>query len=642
MKNFLLILLVTISISLSAQKHELGKVTIDELKEKSHPKDTSAVAAVLFKKGKTNFILDPDGRWYIYTEIDYKIKIYKKEGLKYADQKGKYYIGGITDEVVSYSNAATYNLVDGKVVKTKLKSDSEFKEVINEDWKEKKISLPAVKEGSIIEFTYSLRSPYITNLKDWYFQREIPINYVEYNVTIPKYFEYRTVITGYEEIELKNTPIPISRHGEMEHTYTKSNVPALIEEDYVNNIENYTSILKFELISVDYGIKENIALDWDGATKKIYEDEDFGPQLNKTNYYEEDLKPLLQGISDRDEKINIIFNYVKSRMTWNGHLGYYCKDGVKNAYNTKVGNAAEINLMLTSMLRHAYINANPVLVSTRDNGISIFPSRTSFDYVIAAVEIEDDLILLDATYKNCTPNILPKKALNWYGRIIRKEGSSNQVDLFPKIISKNYINGMVSISKEGKIEGKLRQQYTDYLAFSFREKNAKMEQTSYLEKLEKKYNNIEISDYAITNVDSLKNPIIETFSFKSNNSIEIIGKKMYFSPLFFFAENDNPFKKDKREYPIDFVYPTEEKYIFSITIPEDYTIESLPKSGALSMSNNIGGLKYIINVNDKQIQISVTTNINYSMVPAEYYEELKTFFSQLIIKENEKIILTKI
>jgi hypothetical protein len=37
------------------------------------------------------------------------------------------------------------------------------------------------------------------------------------------------------------------------------------------------------------------------------------------------------------------------------------------------------------MLRYG-LNANPVLVSTRSNGIAMFPNRTAFNYVIAAVE----------------------------------------------------------------------------------------------------------------------------------------------------------------------------------------------------------------------------------------------------------------
>jgi len=244
---------------------------------------------------------------------------------------------------------------------------------------------------------------------------------------------------------------------------------------------------------------ESFSHTWDDVVKTIYESEDFGNELKKNNYFEADLKAILQGLNTNEDKIAVIFQYVKSRMNWNEYKGYLCDAGVKKAYETKTGNTAEINLMLTAMLRYAGINANPVLVSTRDNGINIFPSRTGFNYVIAAVEIENDLILLDASSKNAQPNIMPFRTLNWFGRIIRKEGSSAEVDLMPKTNSKDVISLIATINKDGLVEGKIKEQYFDYNAFSFREKYSDVSKDNYLEKLEKKLNNIEIGDYEVFN-----------------------------------------------------------------------------------------------------------------------------------------------
>ena len=74
------------------------------------------------------------------------------------------------------------------------------------------------------------------------------------------------------------------------------------------------------------------------------------------------------------------FNFLKSKVKWNGFYGKYTDKGVRKAYKDRVGNVAEINLILTSMLRFAGLNANPVLVSSRGNGIPIFPTTNGFDY----------------------------------------------------------------------------------------------------------------------------------------------------------------------------------------------------------------------------------------------------------------------
>jgi hypothetical protein len=639
----ILIVVFFVMIRGNAQNLELGKVTIAELQEKVHSKDSSAVAAILFKKGKTKFNLDSEGRWGIVTRVDLKIKIYKKDGLKHANQEVSYYVSGGKSENVSFSNAYTYNLVDGKVEKTKLKSEGTFIKEINDNWKEKSITLPAVKEGSIIEFTYELRSPYITNFNDWYFQTDIPVNFVEYSTLIPKYFQYNTVIRGYQKVKRVSEPISVSDLGEIKHTYTIENVPAIKDENFVNNIKNYTSILKFELASVEYPNKpiENYSLDWNGVVKNIYEDDDFGGQLKKTGYFEDDLKILIAGLKTRDEKIEAIFNFVKSKVKWDDRYGYYTKNGVKNAYKNKTGNVAEINLMLTAMLRYAQIDANPVLISTRSNGVAIFPNRTAYNYVIAAVEVENDLILLDATEKYAAQNILPLRDLNWLGRLIRKEGTSAEVELSPKKQSKDFTMMAYTPNSDGTIVGQLRHQLTDYNALSFRQKNIDLTQDVYLEQLENKHNNIDVSDYKRDNEQDITKPIQETYAFKDTKSMEIIGDKMYITPLLFLNVSENPFKQEKREYPVEFGFSMQDKFTIVVDIPEGYVVDSMPAAINLAAAGEMGTFKYFTGVVGNKIQIQITTDINVPIVPADYYDVLKEFFKKMIEKQNEKIVLKK-
>ena len=162
MRNFkaLLGLVIFFSfIKIDAQNFELGKVSIAELKEKQHPKDTSAVAAVLFKNGKTSFDYSLKNGFVAITEVTMRIKIYKKEGSDWANFTLPYYVGyeNYNDDVVKFSNAATYNLENGSIVKTKLNSEGSFKKNVNEYWNEASITLPNVKVGSVIEFKYILK-----------------------------------------------------------------------------------------------------------------------------------------------------------------------------------------------------------------------------------------------------------------------------------------------------------------------------------------------------------------------------------------------------------------------------------------------------------------------------------------------------
>jgi len=67
-----------------------------------------------------------------------------------------------------------------------------------------------------------------------------------------------------------------------------------------------------------------------------------------------------------------IFKHVQGRMNWDNKYGVYTDKGVKKAYESRTGNIAEINFILINMLNGAGIQANPVLVSTLDNGVPVF------------------------------------------------------------------------------------------------------------------------------------------------------------------------------------------------------------------------------------------------------------------------------
>ena len=78
MKKAIIITLLLFVNVIFSQKRELGKVTVDELKEKVCPSDSSAPAAVLFNIGEVRFEY-LDGRGFLVTtRVRTKIKIYKK------------------------------------------------------------------------------------------------------------------------------------------------------------------------------------------------------------------------------------------------------------------------------------------------------------------------------------------------------------------------------------------------------------------------------------------------------------------------------------------------------------------------------------------------------------------------------------
>lgn len=663
MKKIILFLLFPI-IGFS-QNYELGKVTIKELSEKQHATDTSAVAAILFTKGKSYFDYVENSHFVLITEVEAKIKIYKKEGLDWANKEIAFYIGGNELESVIINKAYTYNVVHGKVEKTKLNNDGEFKENVNKFWGNKKFTMPNVKVGSIIEYKYTIKSPYFSNLQDWKFQDVIPIDYSEYKTIIPEYFSYNffsrgsvklniTKETKFRTIDILDDTRYSQRAGATRQadrvslsenitTIDAKNVPAFITEEYSNNLENYLSSIQYQLASKQYP-NEMIKMyseTWEDVSKNINDNYNFGEELKKDNYFENDYVELISGKNLSSEaKINSIYNFVKNHYKWNENDGIYTDVGVTKAYKDKIGNVAEINLTLIAMLRKAGLNANPIILTTRNRPINLYPSTTAFNYVICGLEIDEKLIFLDATDKFLKPGLLPNRALNYIGRLIRQNSTSTEIDLSPTTYSKKSVMIFATVDNQ-LIKGNIKESITENRAFNFRVKNNSILENTYIENIEKSMPGFEISEYKIENKTNAEEQLNEDYYFTAENEIEVINEKIFFKPLLFFALDENPFKQVTREYPIDFKFPTSDNYTITYNLPAGYVVESLPEKINIVTEDNLASFSFLTGDLGNKVQIVSSFKINTSLISSDYYESIKAFFNQVYLKMNEKIVLKK-
>ena len=670
MKTIITTVLLLVALNLQAQNFKFGKVSKAELAEKVHPKDSSANAAVLFKRESIRFdYRQGDGFTQVRT-IHERIKIYNKEGFNWATKKVRLYnASGQSSEDLYKLKAYTYNLVDGKVKDDKLKNEGIFEEELNKYWKVKSFTMPNIKEGCIIEFTYEISSPFKA-IDDLEFQYTIPINTLEVVVKTPEYFIYNKVLNPQTTYLPKIEETSSSRSESITSTsvsngsgggrysdtsvsqltinekvikVNETDIPALKDEPFIDNLGNYQAKLQMELTAIKFPNEpyKNLSNSWDAVTKTIYEADSFGNQIDKSGYYEDDIDALIADLSDNAQKAFVIYNHVKSKVKWNGYYGFSTDAGVRKAYKEGVGNVADINLMLVSMLRYAGITANPVLISTKSHGVPLFPTRKGFNYVICFVEDENVMSLLDATDENATFNTLPSRDLNWQGRVIRKNGSSTWIDLAPRKVSKDITGLNIKINSDLSAEGKVRSQKFDYMAKRYRDKYADASDETYIKALEKDKGDLVISNLNIEGKNDLLKPVKITYEYIMDNAVEEIGDKLYFSPLLFLSTQENPFKQDERKLPIDLVYPMSDKYMINIMLPEGYDVESLPENGALDFADKTGQFKYLVNQNGRFLQVNVELNINTSFILSENYTFFKQFFAQAIEKESEKIVLKK-
>ncbi|MDR9457963.1 MAG: DUF3857 domain-containing protein [Salegentibacter sp.] len=669
MKNsILLILILLLSLPINAQNYKFGKVSEEEVAQTEHPEHKEANAAVLYRKQEVYYELHKQTGLTLITQIHERIKIYNKEGFDWANKEIKVHKNSSTGEKVTSVKAYTYSLVDGKLREEKLDKRDIFEEETSRYRKTTKFTMPAVTESSVIEIEYTIRSPFITSLDAVPLQDVIPIDRLEVSLKIPEFFGFKIHYNPRSPLII---PIEQSQ-GSFTYNYTQSKranlgmgetkferkkveyllneysleqdaIPPLKNENYIDYLKNYAAYIRLELQYTKYPNSpiENYSQSWEGVAKSIFNDSDLKKEIGITNYYKDDLDVLLNG-KKQEEKVDLIYNYVRDNIKWNDYVGFRAEVGTRKAYKEGLGNTGDINLMLISMLRYAGFKTNPVLVSTRSHGIPLYPTREGFNYVVAGLELPNGVVLMDATDQNAGVGELPKRARNWQGRIIREDGSSGWLPLLPQIKSVNTNRLDLQLKDDFSIHGRVLNSYYGLHAKTFRDKHGKTNTDIYVEMLEKDKGNIVISNVEIHNREDKGENVRQTYEFDLKNGIEVINSNIYIKPLIFGGMTENPFKENERNYPVIFDFPSVEKNTVNLMIPDGYEISSIPENFDTMLGEGAGQFIFKTTVAGKFLRVETVMDLNNIVYTSADYEMLKEFFAQMVEKQSEAIVLTKV
>lgn len=644
---------------------KFGKIEAGDFKQAIPSFDSGAHAIILGDMGFSRIVPNNDGGFGYEFERKIRVYIVDKIGVEAGMFHIPLYSSSNNDmrEEIRKFNGVTYNLENGKVVETKLESNQVFTEKVSKNRTDKKFSMPALREGSIFELNYLLRSDYLFDLRSWAFQREYPTLWSEYEVEIPEYYDYVFLTQGYQKYHL-NTTKEVSRsyriRGAKSLTSSAANsefvitgmakqkrwvikdAPALKSESFITTLENYRSKIDFQLSSVRYPNQpvQMVMENWPKVTENLMKSESFGEAMRKAdNDLDDVLKPLLTGAKKPEEKAEIIYNYIRDNYTWNGKRGIYTSGGLKTVIKTKTGTVADINLLLTTTLKSHGLDAYPVILSTRDLGYTheLYPLMDRFNYVVCAVLIGDNDYLLDASEQDLGFGRLPARCYNGHARVLMSDPVPISL-LADSILERKVTLATIIASPEdikGSIQSNLGYFNSTYYRGQVREKG----KDAIFNTIKTRFgSNYEISN---TNIDSLKQhnlPIKLSYEFVTKNEDADI---MYVDPVLDPFSKENPFQSVSRNYPVEMPYRIDETYLMNFEIPAGYVVDELPKSTKVGLNDGDGYFEYLISKEPGRIQLRTRVVLYKAYFSPEEYEPLREFFGYVIKKQAEQIVLKK-
>lgn len=650
-------------------KVQFGKVVVDDFKLPVTPIiDSNTNAVILYDMGSVSFIGNKRG-WFSHVyKRQTRIKILNKQALELASEKIHLYDNEGDPEKLDNLLASTYNLEDGKIVETKLDKNEIFEEKAEKHHSYKKFTMPAVREGSIIELTYTVTSPYNFSLPEWEFQSaRYPCLWSEYSVDIPQTLSYVFVKqgvhgfvidksgTGHESFRVTQ-PVDASSYAStqgreiyvdantIKHQWAMKDIPAFHVESYLSSPANYLDKIDLQLSGTYNGEESfNKLNNWKKATEELLTWDDFGGSLkNDNDWLNETLDKVTANVTGSLEQARAIYYYVSNNFNCNNHFDKFIRTSLKEVFKKNTGDVGELNLLMISMLRKKNIDADPVLLSTREFGFNLsnYPVLDKLNYVITRINIDGVIYFLDPAHPHLGFGRLAGDCYNGHARIISNVDSGSVYFWADSLKEHKTTMVLISNSADGILEGSFQSTLGNQESYNTRRTVSQIGEKAYFKRIQTAYGeDLEMEDPSIDSLKRPEDPVKINYNFKYRQASGT--SLIYFNPLLSEVWRENPFKAAERKYPVEMPYAMDYAYIFNMEIPEGYIVDELPKSAKVVYNGEEGSFEYIIGKEGDQIQLRCRLLLNKANFTPEDYSTLRDFFAFVVKKENESIVLKK-
>ena len=651
---------------------QFGKITQQNFNlPNSKVIDSSADAVIIADIGSTSFVGNNKG-WVSYIfKRQTRIKILNKKAFDLATVEIRLYSKDENSEKLKDLNASTFNLENGRIVESKLAKNELYDDKEDKNHLIKKFTLPAVKEGSVVEYSYTILSDFDFNLPEWEFQNiSYPCLWSEYVVTIPSIVNYVFLNQGYDSYyihkadqghqsyHISDPPRDNSALGErprdlsvsantVRHRWVMKEVPALHVsrlDKYISTPRNYIDKIEFQLSQIyDGETIHEVASTWKKATEELLNREDFGKPLREENYWmKKELDKITAGTTDVLDRAKKIYYFTANNITCTNHYDKYIKTTLQDVFKNRSGNVGEINLLLAAMLRQDGIAADPVLLSTREYGYNLtnYPLIDKLNYVICRSKIDGKVYYLDASYPILGFGSLPYSCYNGHARII-SETDSGSVYFYPDSLKEKKMTSVIIINdNKGILTGNLQSTLGNVESYELRERIRTKGEKEYFKAIQTAYGSeLELENARIDSLSMPENPvkIFYDFNFKAGENEDLI----YFNPMLSESIGENPFTALERKYPVEMPYAPDEVYTLIMDIPNGYTVDEIPKSVKVSLNGTEGFFEYQIEKSAENIQLRSRIKLNKANFTREDYDVLRDFYAYIVKKQREQIVFKK-
>lgn len=647
--------------SFAFSQKKFSKITEADFALPAEASDSSVDAVYIYEIGDTRFTENAVS-FIMQTYVKVRMQIVTEKGKEYANQTVNYYYDSKSssgrNDVVSGIDAASYNLVNGKVVKTNMSSKYVFKEQVSDNVMRMKFSIPEVKVGSIIEFKYCITSPRYADVPSWYFQKSEPIRYSYYSAEIPEWFRYHlesrgsAPMTSKEEktsiqFSTSNGLVPV---GATKYVFEAENLRGIKNEKLIYCKNDYSQRVDFELMGIDVpgSVYKNYTSTWADVRKYIADELEVESRMKVKNPYAEEMKALDLAEKPVGVKASRLFALLKSKLKWDKNYAIYCKNPL-NAVKEGKGSNIELNYIYMSMLKDAGIPSTMMFVRRRSNG-RLPISHASIDnlntFIVAFTDENGSLLFADCSSDYGDVNVLPDDLMAegiLYDPNITPtpNAGSTRGDIYDlSVIGGNVTNTRITclVGTDGMIAGQRINTHVGFNALAYKEAYHESEDSlALIEKIEKSLE-CKLASFKVKNAEGVGRATEERIRFTKEAVVD--GDRIFFNPLVFADEKTNYFTNATRVLPVEFPAIQNTTITSVVNIPEGYVVEEMPKEEKIMLPGLLGAT-ISFELQNNSLITKYQSEVGDTFIPVDQYANLQEFWNGLLKMNSMMVTLKK-
>lgn len=375
-----------------------------------------------------------------------------------------------------------------------------------------------------------------------------------------------------------------------------------------------------------------------------------GSRFLRSAFFKEQVQKVIPGteaiidsakkITTIEDKISYVYEAVKKRMPDKAEQSINATS-LKEVWESREANSAEVNLILLNLLEKAGVNAYAMLISTRENGrvSKDFPSLGQLNGIDILAIDSSNYYVLDANLKFQSFKTPPLNILNREALLLSSDSIQWITINDDRPLLKQNISVFAELNKNGIIEGTANYQHFDYVRAFVLDTTDTEEKEGDKKFLDKKIPGLIILSSTQENKENDNEPLVETVEF--TYELQQSDNFFFITPQFLFSKRENPFIKEKRNTDIDFGCNQELIFNISLIIPDSFEVDHIPKNTVVRAPDSSFYFKRMVSVSGNSISFLQVFEVKRPVFEKEQYPGIQEFFKRMYALMAEEIVLRK-